>query len=177
MTFTQWDEYVSSKGKVENGKVDISGDQTDPMKPPVSPPGTQGHKPYSASDGKNTKMKEKGFGYEGDADLVFNYEPNADGKAPADIPTAENYRYMINFRNKLRENPNLIESVVREIKRNGLMGVLVGELMEHHETFDLIVELANSKQYGEAICEKFNLAIIKEETAPPFLNPTHQPKN
>lgn len=168
MSFKVWNEYLNSKGKVEDGKVDLSGDRVDPMTAPNSPPG-KGHKPYCVSDGKTPKnKKEKGFGDQGDKDLVFNFDPLGDGKAPAKIPTAENYNFLMAVREKLKSDPSLMENLVIDLKRNGLLGPLVGELMEHQETYKHIAGLMGHKTYGEGVCDKLTMAMVKEEVAPPF---------
>ena len=166
--FQQWDEYLNDKGNVEDGVTDIHGDKVSPQKSPVSPPGTQGHKPYSASDGNNTKMKEKGLGDQGESELVFNYEPNVDGKSPAKIPTAEQYNFIASFRQAVQEDPTLLEAIVRDLKRHGLLGQVVGELATHTETFEHLAGIMASEQHGEKTCNKFARSLLTEGTSPPF---------
>jgi hypothetical protein len=166
--FLQWNEYLNDKGKVESGTTDIHGDKTTPMKSPNSPPGTQGHKPYCASDGKTIKHgKEKGLGDDGDKDLIFNFKPNEDGKAPAKIPTAEQYNLISTFRQALLKDPTLLEAFVRDLKRNGMLGQVVAELTDHNETYKHLAEVMGSK-YGEKVCDKLARAIYTEGTSPPF---------
>jgi hypothetical protein len=166
--FNRWDEYLNHKGKVEDGVTDIHGDKVSPQKSPVNPPGTQGHKPYSASDGTNTKVKETGLGDEGEKDLIFDFKPNEDGKSPAKIPTAEQYNFISTFRKTIQEDPTLLEAVVRDLKRNGMLGQVVGELAEHKETFDHLATIMGSDEYGDQICNKLARSLQSEGTAPPF---------
>ena len=145
-------EYMNSKGTVEKGKVDISGDRTDPMTPPNKPPGDSGQKPYSNSDGKSKKGKEKGFGEEGDKDLVFNYDTKGEGKKPAKIPTAEqrfaHTQIVPLVCESVSKDPLIIENIVREMKQNGLLHILVAELMEHRETYKHLAQLMKDENYG-----------------------------
>ena len=166
-------EYMNSKGKVvEKGKVDISGDNTDPKTPPTKPPGDNGQKPYTSSDGKKKKGKEKGFGDEGDKDLVFDYETEkSDGKKAAKIPTAEqrfaHLEVVPLVCESLSRDPLIVENMVREIKQNGLLHILVAELMEHRETYRHLASLMKDETYGPEICRKLKRS-MNEEVAAPF---------
>lgn len=162
-------EYMNSKGKVEAGKVDIHGDRTDPMTPPNAPKG--GGKPYAASNGKAKKSKNgKGFGDQGDKDLV--YKPDIEGgtdKKGAKIPTCEfaQYELVPLISESLEKNPFIAESIVRDLKRRGVLGILIGELMEHRETYKHLAAIMGHKTQGQQICSKLVRA-MKEEISPPF---------
>jgi len=162
-------EYLNSKGNVESGTVDISGDKTDPMTPPTKPPKDQGHRPYSNSDGKAIHDKKAGFGDQGDKDLCVKFDTGGEGKSGKShtVITAENFNcheLVPLITSTLAENPSLIENIIRDIKRNGLMPLLVGEMMDHKETYEQIAELMGNDNHGEEVCNKFVRA-MREETA------------
>lgn len=162
-----FNEYLNSKGQVEDGKVDIHGDRVDPMTPPNSPP--KG-KPYMASNGKDkTKKSEKGFGDQGDKDLIYEPDVKSASKKAADIPTAEfaQYELVPLISECLEKNPFLAENIVRDLKKKGMLGLLVGELMEHRETYKHLASIMGHKQFGEQICQKLVRA-MREEISPPF---------
>ena len=165
-------EYLNSKGKVETGKVDIHGDQVDPQTPPTKPEGDSGVKPYSASDGKSVSKKdEKGFGDKGDKDLIFNYDTEKSSKKAAKIPTAEqrfaNRELLPMIRESISNDPLLIEELIRDFKRNGLLHLVVAEMMEHKETYQHISELMKHEAHGPEICRKLYKS-MSEEVASPF---------
>lgn len=169
-------EYLNSKGKVDTGKVDISGDRTDPMTPPNKPP--KGHPSQKAyvSDGKSTKGKEKGFGDMGDSDM--KYDPCCDagskGKAPAKIPTAEQTFAELELvplvTEAVSENPVLLEKVVYDLKRAGHLGALVAEVLTHRETYKHIAEIMANETHGPKICKSLSRAMnmVVEEVDAPF---------
>ena len=169
-------EYMNSKGKVETGKVDISGDRTDPMTPPNKPPkGNPSQKPYT-SDGKSMKGKEKGFGDMGEKDT--KYDPCCDagskGKAPAKIPTAEQAFAELELVPLVTEavagNPALLEKVVFDLKRHGQLGALVAEVLSHRETYKHIAEIMANETHGPAVCKNLSRAMnmVVEEVDAPF---------
>jgi hypothetical protein len=158
-----FNEYLSSKGKVEDAVVDIHGDQIDPK---TSPKNSPDGKPYCSS-GKN-KKSDKGLGDEGDKELI--YKPDtASNKKPTKIPTMEfsQYELIPLITESLEQNPFFAENIVRDLKQKGLLGILVGEMMEHKETYKHIASLMAHKS-GEQICAKLVNAMMQEEISPPF---------
>lgn len=169
-------EYLNSKGTVETGKVDISGDRTDPMTPPNKPPkGHSSQKSYMNDGKKSKKGSEKGFGDMGDQDTKYDPCCNDNkGKAPAKIPTAEQAFAELELIPLITEavegNPAILEKVVYDLKRNGKLGALVAEVMSHRETYKHIAELMTNETYGPDFCKKMARAMnqITEEVDSPF---------
>lgn len=169
-------EYMNSKGKVEKAKVDIHGDKTDPMTPPTKPPKEHGDKPYFNSNGKDAKKKgEKGLGDQGDKNLEYNPDVKSGSKKGADIPTVPEqfaqYELVPLVSESLEQNPFLAEHIVRDLKRKGVLGILVGELMEHRETYKHISQLA---EQSDQIHNKLAKAMRKEEVSPAFSSQTEE---
>jgi hypothetical protein len=166
MTIMKFDEYLNSKGKMEEKpSVRIDGDCIDPETMPNAPQG--GGKPYSAKDKKN-KKSDKGLAYEGDDEL--NYQPQVDGgkeKAPAKLPTVESVALISKVVSAATKNPLVIETLVRQLKNNGLLGVVVAETLNHKETFKHLSEVMAHESYGPDLCTKLVRA-MNEEVAPPF---------
>lgn len=158
-------EYLNSKGKVDKPVVSLTGDRTDPMTPPNAPP--KGGKAYKVSNGKPKKAGEKGFGDLGDSDLKFQYDLKGKGKAPAKIPTCERVELSSLVAKSCVKDPTLVEDLVSQIKRHGLMSALVAEVFEHKETFQHISEVMAHKEYGPDLCNKLVRA-MHEEVAPQF---------
>lgn len=169
-------EYLDSKGKVRKPVVDASGGDPYPKTPPAKPPKEHGNKPYANSDDKGVKNKKnKGFGDQGDQDLVFKFDPKNKGKAPAKIPTVEQHELANLTARVAGRDPSFLQKLVYEMKMQGVLGPLVAELMEHKATFNYMTELMENGQYGPEICSRFNRALngLKaEEVAPPFINPS-----
>ncbi len=155
-----FNEYLNSKGDVKDAVVDASGDQIDPK---TSPKNSPDGKPYAATD-KTRKSSDKGLGDEGDKDLI--YKP--DSCKPAKIPTAEfaQYELIPLITESLEQNPFFAEKIIRDLKHKGLLGTLVGEMMEHKETYKHIASLMAHKS-GEQVCAKL-INAMKEEISPPF---------
>jgi len=164
-----FNEYLNSKGQVETGKVDIHGDRTDPMTPPNKPPKEHGKKPYIAKGEKNS---QKGLGDHGEKELKYEPDTGKDSKKPADIPTVESfaqYELVPLVSESMEQNPNFAEHVVRDLKRRGLLGVLVDELMEHRETYKHIARLVINED------EKQNkLTRAMEEVSPAYSSQTDE---
>lgn len=168
-------EYLNSKGKVETGTVDVSGDRTDPMTPPNKPPKEHSsQKPY-ISDGKKVKGSDKGFGDMGEKEM--KYDPCCDtnkGKEPAKIPTAEQSFAELELVPLITEavsgNPKLLEKVVYDLKKNGQLGALVAEVMSHRETYNHMAEIIKNETYGPGICKRLSKTMgqIVEEVDTPF---------
>jgi hypothetical protein len=159
-------EYLNSKGAVDKPKVSVTGDFVDPMTSPNAP---KGGKPYGVSDGKKLKMsKDKGFGDEGDSKL--KYEPKVDNKqsvAPAKIPTAEQAELCGVLVDAIKKDPSLTEQLVGQLRRNGLLGMVVAEMLQFKETYTHMAEVMSHDQYGPVVCSKLVRA-MNEEVAPPF---------
>jgi len=166
-------EYLTSKGKIESGKVDIHGDRTDPMTPPTKPPKEHGDKPYFNSNGKGEKSTNKGLGDQGDKALKYEPDIGKDSKKPADIPTVPEqfaqYELVPLVTESLGRNPYFAENLVLDLQRKGILGVLVGELMEHRETYKHITQLIEHKG-GDQIHRKLSKAL--EEVSPAYSSQT-----
>lgn len=159
-------EYLNSKGNIDKPKVSVTGDFTDPMTSPNAP---KGGKPYGVSDGKNAKItKEKGFGDQGDGKL--KYEPKIDNKqsvAPAKIPTAEQVELCAIVVDAIKKDPSITEQLIGQIRRNGLLGMIVAEMLQTKETYTHMAEVMSHNEHGPIVCKKLTKA-MKEEVAPPF---------
>lgn len=159
-------EYLNSKGSVDKPKVSVTGDFVDPMTSPNAP---KGGKPYGVSDGKKPKMsKEKGFGDEGDSKL--KYQPKVDNKksvAPAKIPTAEQAELCGVLVDAIKKDPSLTEQLIGQIRRNGLLGMVVAEMLQFKETYTHMAQVMSHDEYGPVVCSKLVRA-MNEEVAPPF---------
>lgn len=132
-----------------------------------------GQQPYVAENGGVKTGSQKGLGHSGDKSLIYHAEK---GKAPADLPTAEGFDHFELFpkvRETLKQNPALIESLVRDLKRHGFLGILVGELASYNETFEHLAEIMASDKYGQDVCKKLVRA-MHEDVAPPFHKAAHQ---
>lgn len=166
MKFMKFDEYLNSKGKVESKPEEcLDGDRIDPSTMPNTPP--SGGKPY-ASKSEKTK-KDKALGDQGDEDLV--YEPKVDnknkGKAPAKIPTVEQAGLVTLVTKAIKENPLVVESLIRNLKHEGLLGFVVAETLNHRDTYKYLSEVMAHDSYGPEVCMKLARA-MNEETAAPF---------
>ena len=165
-------EYMDSKGKVRQAKVDASGGDPDPKTPPNKP---KNGKPYIASDGKSRKTKsEKGLGDEGDKDLKYepSTDPSSKGKEPAKIPTVEQFEIAALVSEAVERDPTVVEQVVRQIKQKGLLGPLVAEMLQHGATYNHLSEVMASERYGFDTCKKLVRA-MSEEVAPAFASQMH----
>lgn len=159
-------EYLNSKGAVDKPKISVTGDFVDPMTSPNAP---KGGKPYGVSDGKKTKIsKEKGFGDQGDSKL--KYEPKVDNKqsvAPAKIPTAEQAELCGVLVDAIKKDPSVTEQLIGQLRRNGLLGMVVAEMLQIRETYTHMAEVMSHDEHGPIACKKLVKA-MKEEVAPPF---------
>jgi hypothetical protein len=166
MKTMKFQEYMNSKGKIDNPVVKLDGDRIDPTDMPNKPP--QGGKNYSVKDGKSKKTN-KGFGDEGDSDLKYNpkVDNNSKGKAPAKLLTVDELTMTSKMSNSIAKNPMLIEAFVRQLKSNGLLGILVAEMLNHKETFNQISEVMAHASYGPDFCKKL-VRSMTEEVASPF---------
>ena len=165
-------EYVDSKGKLRNAKVDISGGDPDPKTPPTKPPKEHGDKPYANSDGKSPKnTKNKGLGDEGDDALKIKFDPKMKGKAPAKIPTVEQVELAAFVADVASSNGSFMERLVQEMKNHNLLGPLVAEMLQHRKTYVHMSEIMKHESYGPEVCSRLN-RMMSEEVAPPFINPS-----
>ena len=170
-------EYMNSKGAINSPTVKVVADDVDcPDNRRYAPEqkGTSPALPYS--NGKTvSQSKESGFGDKGLSKLKYTPGKNS-GKSvkPAKLPTAETYDLFQSVRQAISANPTHMEQLVREFKRNGLLAVLVGELVEHKETFQHLAEVMASPTYGSAICKKLASA-VREDISPPFSQGTQAP--
>ena len=162
----KFDEYLNSKGKVEEKPVvKLDGDCIDPATMPNTPP--SGGNPYSAKSAK-AKKSDKGLAHEGDDEL--KYEPKVETgkcKAPAKLPTVEHVALVSKVTSAALQNPLVIESLVRQLKNHGLLGAIVAETLNHKETFKHLSEVMAHESYGPDLCTKLVRA-MNEEVAAPF---------
>lgn len=172
-------EYLNTKGhmqakpdvKVVADKVDLPSGRA--KKPPVGLGMKNGMQPYVKENGGISRGKQKGFGDSGDRSLVYDVTKSP---KPASIPTAESFQHHQLFplvRDTIKQNPALVEQLVRDLKRNGMLGILVAELSTHNETFQHLAQIMGSKNHGPDTCRKFVRA-MSEDVAPPFHAPHNQ---
>jgi hypothetical protein len=157
-------EYMDAKGKIKATIAnDKSGDHVEKGK--GKGPGSDGSK---APKGK--KSTDKGFGDQGDQELVIKFDKDGQTKPgkKATVRTVEfaQYELLPLIRETIESNPLMTEDVVRELKRNGLLGILVGEILEHSETYKHIASVMAHKQYGPMVCKKLARAMSEEAAAP-----------
>lgn len=166
-------EYLNTKGHLQNKpEVKVVADKVDlpsgrAKKPPVGQGMKNGMQPYLKSDGKVSRGTQKGFGDSGDRSLVYDVTKSP---KPASIPTAESFYHHQLFpmvRETIKQNPALVEQLVRDLKRNGLLGILVGELSTHNETFQHLAQIMSNESHGPDVCKKFVRA-MNEDVAPPM---------
>lgn len=159
-------EYMNSKGKVDSPVVKLDGDRIDPTTMPNKPPG--GGKEYAAK-GVKTKTSDKGFADQGDKALEYNPKVDNDskGKAPAKIPTVDEVAAVNKIVHAASKNTALIETIVRGLKGQNLLGVLVAEMLNHKETYTHLSEVMAHESYGPDLCTKLVRA-MNEEVAAPF---------
>jgi len=174
MAFMKFDEYLDSKGKLQDKpKVCNDGDNVDPSTSPDRPEG--GKSPYVAKTTKGKKNSSKGLADEGDDELV--YEPKTqeknNEKKSVKLPTVEESALLSKITKASSKNPVIIETLVRNLKQSGLLGCLVAECLNHRETYKHISEVMAHESYGPDICNKLARA-MNEEVAAPFHNQLSQ---
>lgn len=166
----KFQEYLDSRGKIDNPKVKVVADDVDmpadrTKKPPKGMGMKDGKQPYVNDDGKVSRSSgKKAFGEQGEGEV---YDVTKSKKA-AKIPTAEAYTLFPRIRMILQQDPTLVEQLVYELKKNGLLGALVGELSCHNETFKALAELMANESYGPVVSRKLARAMMQEDVAPPF---------
>lgn len=171
-------EYLDSKAKIQEPKVQVVADAVDmPKDREVKPPHFMGmtgkgknyKQPQADGDKKNVAFgKSKGLGdMASDKEMCYDVTKKC---KPAKIPTAESFVH--NFpktRAIVETNPELIEHLVREFKNNNMLSLLIAELATHKETFKHLAEIMSSKEYGQEFCNKL-MRSVREDIAPPFDN-------
>jgi hypothetical protein len=160
-------EYLNSKGVVSKPKVSVTSDFVDPQTPPTAAPKPQGGD-YSVGGKKLKSGSEKGFGDQGDSKL--KYEPKVDNTssaAPAKIPTAEQAELCGVLVDAIKKDPTIVEQMIGQLRRNGLMGMVVAEMLQFKETYEHLAEVMSHDEYGPPVCSKLVRA-MSEEVAPPF---------
>jgi hypothetical protein len=159
-------EYLNSKGQVEKGTVNVTGDRVDPMKSPNAP---KNGKPYACSDGKPKMSKEKGFGDQGDSSLKYNPKiDKSNGATPAKIPTAEQAELCSVVVDAIKKDSSIIEELVSQLRGNNLLAVTVAEMLQYGETYKHMAEVMAHKEYGPSVCKRLVRAAMIEEVSPPF---------
>lgn len=109
---------------------------------------------------------EGGEGFAGKGNKELIYKPS-DNPKKVKIPTVEARTEMLPvLRESLNADPVFIQHVINELKQSNLLGVLVGELLEHRETYTLMAEVMSHPDYGPKVRRKLSLAL--EEVAEPF---------
>lgn len=165
----QFQEYLNAKGVMkEKGDVAILAKNLEvkpggPIGIPKERKPMKHGKQAQIKEGKKGKKAEHGFGDLGNKKLIYD----AKGVKPAKLPTAEAYQWLPVIRESIAQDPTMVEALVREFKRNGMLGILVGELSQHKETFSHLTELMGHGEYGPSICKKLARA-LKENVAMPF---------
>jgi hypothetical protein len=161
-------EYLNSKGKLDKPVVKDVADKVDvPANKAKAPPKATGQsKPgsYAATGGKKPKKAEKGFGDEGDKALV--YDPEKACKH-IQVPTAESIHAVKAAVEAISKNPFVVEHLIGELKKKNVLGVVVGEMFSHNESFGHLAEIMANESFGPNACRKLVKA-MKEEVAPPY---------
>jgi hypothetical protein len=132
------------------------------------PNAPKGGKPYAATN-KKAKKSGKALGDEGDSELKYvpKVDNNSKGKAPAKIPTVDEVTLAIKVANAAAKNPVVLETIVRQLKNNGLLGALVAETLNHRDTFKHLSQVMAHESYGPDLCTKLVRA-MNEEVAKEF---------
>jgi hypothetical protein len=164
MKYQNFQEYLNSKGNIPEPIVDKSGDHVEAGKAGKSATGFA-----RVSIRKGKKESGKPFGDLGDKELKIDVDLEGKGKKAAKLPTAEFAKYELFplIRETIEADPLITEDIVRELKRHNLLGVLIGELLEHRETYHHLAEIMGHDTYGPQVCRQLVRA-MKEEVAPPF---------
>jgi hypothetical protein len=169
----KFQEYLDTKGKVKGATVKVvAGDvENAPGREKMPPkeaygPSNGKQQPYSPDGKKVVTAKGKPFGDQGNGDKPYDITHKVKN---ADIPTAEfaYHELLPKVRDAIKSYPAITENLVRELQRNNLLGVLVGEMLSHNETYKHIAEVMASKNHGEGVCRKLAKA-MREGVAAPF---------
>jgi hypothetical protein len=166
MKFMKFDEYLNSKGKTEEKPVvSVNADRIDPETMPNAPPG--GGNPYISKGEKNKKGTSKALGDMGEDITDMPKELAGKGKAAAKLPTVDEVALVNKVTKAAQSNPTMIETVVRSLKSQGLLGALVAETLNHRETYKHLSQVMAHESYGPDLCGKLVRA-MNEEVAGPF---------
>jgi hypothetical protein len=166
MKFMKFDEYLNSKGKTEEKPVvSVNADRIDPETTPNAPPG--GGNPYISKGEKNKKGTSKALGDMGEDITDMPKELAGKGKAAAKLPTVDEVALVNKVTKAAQSNPTMIETVVRSLKSQGLLGALVAETLNHRETYKHLSQVMAHESYGPDLCGKLVRA-MNEEVAEPF---------
>jgi len=163
-------EYLDSKKKIAKPKVKVLAKDVDTpaakMKHPPKGVGMVGGKqPYVKDNGGKPTWSKKEWGDLKSPNVPY-YDATKEVK-PAKLPTAESPFHLAPIvRESIKADPRTAEAIVRDLKRNGLLGILVGELLTHKEAFLEIAAVMGSKRYGQTVCDKLARAI--REVSVPF---------
>ena len=157
-------EYLNAKNS--NSMKPIVKMDGDTVK--ASPNKPIGNKKGSYSNGKTPKKgSEKGLGEMGDSSLKYNPDTeNPKGKAPAKLPTVEAIEKSERIVNEMLANPTIIEHVVKNIQKKGLLGALVAEVFTQKESTNHLAAIMSHESYGPKLCRNLNHAINEEVAAP-----------
>jgi hypothetical protein len=161
MRYQNFHEYMETKNK-QNKVIDNDKTGDHVVKGKGKGPGSDGSKAP-----KGCKVSGKGFADMGDKDLVvkFDKDGNTTKKGKSTMKVAESfakYELLPLIRETIEANPLMTEDIVRELKRNGMLAVLVGELLEHKETYQHIASVMAHDEYGPAVCRKLVRAMREE---------------
>ncbi len=172
-------EYLNSKGKIDKPVIDPTADRVDPMKAPTAPP-KEGNLFGAKSDGKSISHyankgskadSSKGFGDQGDSKLKYTPEIGNAGHAHSSkvskLPVAEQAELCSLISDAIKKDTTVVGQLVSQLKNEGMLGVLVAEMLQHKATYENMVEVMGHKVYGKAVCSKLMRA-MSEEVAPQF---------
>lgn len=166
-------EYLNSKKKINSPKVKVVADEVDMPKdrkrmPPKGVGMVDGKQPYLPDNGGKPKFGKGGLGEQKSPNVPY-YDATHECK-PAKLPTAEAqspFELAPVVRESILTDPRTAEAIVRDLKRNNLLGVLVGELLTHKETYQELAAVMGSERYGQETCNRLVRA-IREMMAPPL---------
>lgn len=163
-------EYMNSKKKIEKPKIKVLADEVDvpkdkAKKPPKAKGMTDGMQPYVKEGNKAPKTTTKGFGdIDGANGVHYDVTKN---KTPAKLPVAEScFEIVPILRETAKDDPRTVELLVNEFKKHGLLGMLVGELLTHKETYREMAGVMGNERYGQDVCNRLASAI--REVSEPY---------
>lgn len=171
----RFSEYMDTKCKINKPKVKVVAGDVDMPKdrtkqPPKGVGMKNGKQPYIGDKGV-VRGSQKAFGEQGQKELVYDVsketKPSKLPTADENLPTSETFALFPRVREAIKENPTLIENLVRDLKRHGLFALLVAEVSDHPESFTYFAEIMASKEYGPDFCRKLARA-MSEDVSMPF---------
>jgi hypothetical protein len=163
-------EYLDSKKKIAKPEVAVLAKKVDTpaakmKKPPQGVGMVGGKQPYVKDNGGKPTWSKKEWGDLKSPNVPY-YDATKEVK-PAKLPTAESPFVLAPIvRESIKADPRTVEAIVRDLKRNGLLGPLVGELLTHKEAYLEIASVMGSKRHGQTVCDKLARAI--REVSVPF---------